>query len=67
VTRLKYFADNHSANNWTYFTEAHEAARPLVNYLYGVSYPEARVRTQLNGGTKLYGFTHYTHSGRSVP
>jgi hypothetical protein len=66
-TRLKYFFDNHSANNWTYFTEAHEASRPLVNYLYGVAYPEARVRTQLNGGTKGYAYTHYTHSGRSVP
>ena len=65
VTRLKYFADNHSDNNWTYFTEAHEASRPLANW-FGLGYPEARVRTQLNGGTKLYAFTHYTHSGRSV-
>jgi hypothetical protein len=34
--------------------------------LYGVGYPETRIRTQLNGGTKGYAFTHYTHSGRSV-
>jgi hypothetical protein len=66
ATRLKYLADNHSDNNWVYFEGPHEAARPLVNYLYGVGYPEARVRTQLNGGTKGYAFTHYTHSGRSV-
>jgi hypothetical protein len=30
------------------------------------SYRETRIRTQLNGGTKGYAFTHYTHSGRSV-
>jgi hypothetical protein len=66
VTRLKYFADNHADNDWTYFTEAHEASRPLINYLYSIGYPEARVRTQLGGGTKTFAYTHYTHSGRSV-
>jgi hypothetical protein len=66
-TRLKYFADNHSDNNWVYFETSHEGARPLVNYLYGVGYPETRVRTQINGGIKGFSFTYYTHLGRSVP
>jgi hypothetical protein len=65
-TRLKYLADNHSDNNWVYFETSHEGARPLVNYLYGVGYPETRARTQLNGGVKGFSFTYYTHLGRSV-
>jgi hypothetical protein len=66
VTRLKYLADNHPASGWVYFETGHEAARPLVNYLYGYDYPETRVRSQLGGAAKGFAFTHWTHGGREA-
>jgi hypothetical protein len=67
VAQHKRFADNYAAKGYTYFYDSQEAPRPLVNYLFGLGYPETRLRTQLAGPSRGYGFTYWTFQGYSLP
>ena len=64
AVRIKYFADNFSSKSWVYFTNKHQSATPLVNYLYSLNYPEPY--TNNPGASYPLRWTHYTHSGRTV-
>jgi hypothetical protein len=64
--QIHRFATSYSAKGYVYFTDSHEAPRPLINYLYGTDLPETRERTQLNGRADGFAWTYWTHLGRTL-
>jgi hypothetical protein len=64
---IKYAADNFSGAGYMYFTGPHEAARPLINYLYpSAGLPSTRERSQNDGQDYGFGWTYWTHAGRRL-
>jgi hypothetical protein len=63
---MKQAADNYPYKGYKYFSDAHEASRPMINYFYNAGLPEDRVRSQRSGRAYGFSFTYWTHQGRRL-
>jgi hypothetical protein len=63
--RLYHFTTAYS-KGYDYLSQKHQAGAPVINYLYDLNYPEGYTGTHTGSAAHAVGFTHYTHSGRTI-